>query len=75
MQRLQLGRLIAPTTLKSANWDLMVNVVYGDNGDAVIRAIRREVPSTALVVMPSTYLIDDKPRVCQPLRVSSMRRS
>ena len=41
----------------------MVNVVYGDNGDA-LSEIRRDGTSTALVVMPSTYLIDDKPRVC-----------
>lgn len=43
------------------NWDLMVNVVYGDNGDSSYQSNPdREGNFYGLVVMPSTYLIDDK---------------
>ena len=44
-----------------ANWDLMVNVVYGDNGDASYdKSSTTEGNFYGLVVMPSTYLVDDK---------------
>ena len=43
------------------NWDLMVNVVYGDNGDSSYQSSPdREGSFYGLVVMPSTYLIEDK---------------
>ena len=43
------------------NWDLMVNVVYGDNGDSNYQSnAEREGNFYGLVVMTSTYLIDDK---------------
>ena len=44
------------------NWDLMVNVVYGDNGDSEYHSNKPEQQGNfyGLVVMPSTYLIDDK---------------
>ena len=43
------------------NWDLMVNVVYGDNGDSSYQSNPdREGSFYGLVVMPSTYIIEDK---------------
>ena len=61
-ERLRTGPRHAPTTLISANWDLMVNVVYGEQGTVMSDA---DYGLLRPVVMPSTYLIDDKPRVCQ----------
>ncbi|NCF12054.1 MAG: hypothetical protein GWP68_01540 [Verrucomicrobiaceae bacterium] len=43
------------------NWDLMVNVVYGDNGDSEYYSNPDQQGNFyGLVIMPSTYLIDDK---------------
>ncbi|HCC21450.1 MAG TPA: hypothetical protein DEP88_09415 [Verrucomicrobiales bacterium] len=44
-----------------ANWNLMLNAVYGDNGDSDYQSkTSREGNFYGLVIMPSTYLIEDK---------------
>ncbi|MBK1830277.1 hypothetical protein JIN77_06050 [Verrucomicrobiaceae bacterium R5-34] len=43
-----------------ANWNLMVNVAYGDNGSSDYVKEERSGKFWGVVVMPSTYLIEDK---------------
>lgn len=48
----------AAWTGKLADWDLMVNVALGDNGDS--SNADREGAFYGLVIMPSKYIIEDK---------------
>ena len=44
-----------------ANWNLMVNAIYGDNGDSTYAGRKsRSGNFYGLVVMPSTFIIEDK---------------
>lgn len=46
---------------KLANWDLMVNAIYGDNGGTTYAGRKSRSGSFyGFVVMPSTYIIEDK---------------
>lgn len=45
---------------KIGNWDLMVNAIVGDNGDDDYQGSDRSGTFYGLVIMPSTYLIEDK---------------
>lgn len=42
------------------DWDLMVNAVYGDNGDEDFTGVDRDGSFYGLVIMPSTFIIEDK---------------
>jgi hypothetical protein len=43
-----------------ADWNLMVNAVYGDNGDEDFTGADRDGSFYGLVIMPSTFIIEDK---------------
>ena len=43
-----------------ANWNFMINLIYGDNGDEDYAGTDRDGSFYGLVIMPSTYLIEDK---------------
>ncbi|BDS06687.1 hypothetical protein NT6N_17270 [Oceaniferula spumae] len=43
-----------------ANWNLMVNGIYGDNGDTDYVSKSRSGSFWGVVIMPSTYIIEDK---------------
>ena len=48
-------------TTKVGNWDLLVNVAFGDNGDSDYESNPdRQGNFWGLVVMPSTYIIEDR---------------
>jgi hypothetical protein len=43
-----------------SNWNLMVNLIYGDNGDEDYAGPNRDGNFYGLVIMPSTFLVEDK---------------
>jgi len=46
---------------KLSNWNLMINAIYGDNGDTTYAGAKnRSGNFYGFVIMPSTYLIEDK---------------
>ena len=48
-------------TTKVGNWDLLVNLAYGDNGGSDYQSnANREGSFWGVVIMPSTYIIEDK---------------